>query len=216
MKKILVLIGVLLGSVCTNAQIPIIGTIISEVVKEFDIQIQRLQNETLWMQNIQKNIENNLNKLKLDEIRNWSARQKTLYQDYFAELQTVKTVVSQFSAAKGVVTKELAIVNEYSRAYALVRSGNYFSVVDQQYIETFYEGLLERSLAAIDQLQLATPHNGSQMNDASRLGIINKASEVIDKSLSDLRGFNQKIADIIQQKDLARTNNTIIQKLYGL
>ncbi len=100
MKKILVLFCVLGWSVAIEAQIPIIGTIISEVIKAFDIQVQRLQNEALWMQNIQKNIENDLHKLKLEEIRDWSEKQKALYQDYFTELQTVKTVVSHLVSPK--------------------------------------------------------------------------------------------------------------------
>ncbi|MBV5349464.1 conjugal transfer protein TraI, partial [bacterium] len=76
------------------AILEIIKAGIIKVIKAVDLQIQRLQNETIWLQNAQKVLENTLSKLKLDEISDWTERQKTLYKDYFDELEKVKSIIS--------------------------------------------------------------------------------------------------------------------------
>ena len=91
----------LLLSVSGNGQVPIVGTVISKVVKAIDLKVQRLQNETLFLQNAQKVIENKLHVLKLAEISNWSQKQIELYQQYYDELNQVKpSIDSLFSNRK--------------------------------------------------------------------------------------------------------------------
>ena len=83
----------LLLTVSLQAQIPIVGTVISKVVKAIDLKVQRLQNETLVLQNIQKKIENKLHTLKMAEIAGWTQKQKAIYEHYFEELGQVKAVI---------------------------------------------------------------------------------------------------------------------------
>src|SRR6187431_2092011 len=83
-----------------NAQIPvaeIIKTAVIKVIKAVDLQIQRLQNETIWLQNAQKTLENAMSKLKLNEIRDWSERQRKQYDDYFQELWKVKIALTSYN-----------------------------------------------------------------------------------------------------------------------
>ena len=73
----------------SKAQMPIAEIIkegIKKVIKAVDLQIQRLQNKTIWLQNAQKAIENEMSKLKLDDISDWVEKQRKLYADYFDEL----------------------------------------------------------------------------------------------------------------------------------
>ena len=50
-----------------------------------------MQNKTIWLQNAQKVIENQLSKTKLTEISGWTEQQRTLYSDYYAELGKIKS-----------------------------------------------------------------------------------------------------------------------------
>ena len=92
MKKRLVVCVLILCSVMptqSRAQDPITEVIrqgIVKVIRAIDLKIQRLQNETIWLQNAQKTLENTMSKLKLDEISDWVERQRKLYGDYFQEL----------------------------------------------------------------------------------------------------------------------------------
>ncbi len=98
MKKLLAIAG--LGLCCmilpiqqTKAQIPIaeiINAAVTKVIIAVDLKVQRLQNETIWLQYAQKALENKMSQLKLDEIKDWAEKQRKLYDDYFQELWKVK------------------------------------------------------------------------------------------------------------------------------
>ncbi len=73
----------------TKAQIPIADIIkaaVIKVIKAVDLQVQRLQNKTIWLQNAQKALENEMSQLKLNEIKDWVGKQRKLYDDYYQEL----------------------------------------------------------------------------------------------------------------------------------
>ena len=55
-----------------------------------DIAVQKVQNATIDLQNVQKQVENELSQLKLKDIADWTQKQKDLYQEYFDELKQVK------------------------------------------------------------------------------------------------------------------------------
>jgi conjugation system TraG family ATPase len=76
-----------------NAQVPVLGDIISTVIKTVDLKIQKLQYKQLLLQQLQKQAENKLHELKLAEIRDWTDKQRRLYQDYFEELRNVNTSI---------------------------------------------------------------------------------------------------------------------------
>src|SRR6476646_6342497 len=81
----------------TNSQVmQIIREGITKVIKAVDLQIQRFQTETIWLQNAQKTIENTMSKLKLDEITDWVGQQKELYAEYFDELWRVKATITYY------------------------------------------------------------------------------------------------------------------------
>lgn len=92
-KSLLLLIGFVFFSFCVEAQVPLVGDVISKVIKTLDLKIQRLQMEQLKLQQIQKMIENKLHELKLQEISGWNRQQKELYQHYYEELNQIKSSI---------------------------------------------------------------------------------------------------------------------------
>ena len=65
----------------------VISSTVGRVIRAIDLEVQRLQNQTIWLQNAQKALENQLSKLKLTEISDWSQKQKDLYSGYYKELE---------------------------------------------------------------------------------------------------------------------------------
>ena len=66
-----------------NAQIAIaeiIKAAITKVIKAVDLQVQRLQNKTIWLQNAQKTLENNMSKLKQVQMVNEYKSAWTLFR----------------------------------------------------------------------------------------------------------------------------------------
>ncbi len=224
MKKILIIAGaILLISIApvqqTQAQIPILDIIkaaVKKVIRAVDLKIQRLQNKTIWLQNAQKTLENQMSKLKLEEIGDWANKQKELYAKYFDELSKVKNAISTYQTVKDILSKQSQLVKEYSKAFNLSKQDKNFTQQEIDYMQQVYSGILEESLKSIEQVQMVITAFATQMTDAKRLVIINSASDNIEQNLTDLRQFNQQNIWISLQRSKERNDIDVVKKLYGI
>ena len=224
MKKLLiVLVFVAIASISptyqAQAQIPIVDIIkaaVKKVIKAVDLQIQRKQNKVIWLQNAQKTLENTMSKLKLDEITGWVDKQKTLYKNYYEELQKVKAIISYYKRIKEITEKQVHLVEEYKRAWGLFKQDNHFSADELSYMGSVYSGILDESVKNLDQTFIVINSFQTQMSDAKRLEIINAAADRIDVNYNDLKTFNQQGIVISLQRAKAQNDVDVVKKLYGL
>jgi hypothetical protein len=224
MKKVLtVMIIVLIGTIAPMqrvfAQDPITLIIkegITKVIKAVDLQIQRFQNETIWLQNAQKVIENAMSQSKLTEISEWVQKQKTLYQDYFDELWQVKNSIAMYHRIKDITSKQIGLVNEYKRAYNLFKKDTRFTPDEIQYMGKFYTALIDESVKNLEQLFLVINSFSTQMSDAKRLEIINSVANKLDLHSNDLKTFNSENVLLSLQRAKSEHDVDVVKELYGL
>src|ERR1700755_994736 len=99
MKSIKITVVLLLFSAVANAQF-LVGTILNEtvgkIIRAIDLEVQKAQNQPIWLQNAQKAIENQLHQLQLNNIAGISTDQKNLFTEYYNELSTVKAVITDY------------------------------------------------------------------------------------------------------------------------
>jgi hypothetical protein len=236
MKKLKItifLIGLLLGSygatpaaaavpvpVTANVvALPLLNIIkeaIKKIIKAIDLRIQRLQNKTIWLQNAQKKLENALSKLKLDEISEWTEKQKELYREYYEELMKVKAVITYYQRIRDITDKQARLVEGYQRAWNLLRQDDHFNAGELQYMDTVYSGILDESLKNMDLIFMILDSFTTQMSDAKRLELINAAADQIDANYDDLKRFNMQNMTLSLQR--ARTINDVnrVRSYYGL
>ncbi len=224
MKRLLVIAG--LGMCClilpvkkANAQIPIADIIkaaIKKVIKAADLQIQRLQNKTIWLQNAQKTLENKMSQLKLNEIKDWAEKQRKLYDDYFKELWKVKAALAYYQRVKDIIQRQLQMVNEYKGAWALFRQDKNFTTEELDYMLNIYTGMMDESLKSMNQLFLVVNAFATQMGDAKRLEIINTVSDNLEQKLVDLKVFNNQNKLISLQRAAEKGEIEYVKRLYGL
>ena len=200
-------------------QIPIVEIIkagIKKVIKAVDLKIQRLQNKTIWLQNAQKTLENTLSKLKLDEISEWTEKQKEQYREYYEELAKVKAIISYYQRIRDITQKQVRLVNEYQHAWQLIQQDDHFTSDEIEYMSEVYSGILEESLNNIDQITLIVQSFTTTMSDAKRLEIINNAADQVDTNYDDLMRFNQQ--NVLLSLSRAKTSIEVqtVKKLYGL
>lgn len=200
-------------------QIPIEEIIkagIKKVIKAVDLKIQRLQNKTIWLQNAQKTLENTLSKLKLDEISEWTEKQKEQYREYYEELAKVKAIISYYQRIRDITQKQVRLVNEYQHAWQLIQQDEHFTSDEIEYMSEVYSGILEESLNNIDQITLIVQSFTTTMSDAKRLEIINNAADQVDANYDDLMRFNQQ--NVLLSLSRAKTSIEVqtVKKLYGL
>ncbi len=224
MKNILVSIGLaamvsILPLNKVKAQDPIALIIkqgIIKVIKAVDLKIQRLQNQTIWLQNAQKVVENTMSKVKLDEITNWVEKQRTLYKDYFDELWKVKSTISYYHRIKEITEKQVRLVDEYKRAWTLFKQDKHFTADELSYIGQVYTGILDGSVKNMDQLFLVINSFSTQMSDAKRLEIINSAADQVETNYNDLTAFNQQNILLSMKRAKGKRDVEVIKQLYGL
>ena len=124
-----------------NAQIAVLEVIkagVKKVIKAVDLKVQRLQNETIWLQNAQKVLENQLSKLKLTEIADWTEKQKELYKNYYEELWKVKSAIAYYKRIKDLTEKQIAIVDEYKWAWGLFQKDKHFTADELEHLSLIH------------------------------------------------------------------------------
>ena len=194
----------------------VVKAAVKKVIKAIDLQIQRLQNKTVWLQNAQKTLENTLSKLKLDEISDWTEKQKEQYKKYYEELAKVKSIISYYQRIRDITQKQVRLVNEYNWAWQLVRQDKHFTADEIEYMAEVYSGILEESLKSIDQISLVVKSFTTKMSDAKRLELINNAADQVETNYSDLMQFNRQ--NMLLSLGRAKSSHEVetVKKLYGL
>ncbi|AMR29968.1 conjugal transfer protein TraI [Mucilaginibacter sp. PAMC 26640] len=202
-----------------NAQF-VVGEVIkmtvTKVIKAIDLKVQRMQNQTIWLQNAQKVLENQLSRLRLTEISDWTSQQRQLYSGYYDELWKVKATITYYQRIKDLTVKQIALVAEYNRAWSLLKQDKHFNPAELSEMQKVYSGILSASVENLDQILLVVNPGKTQMTDEQRLELINKAGNHLDENFSDLHRFNtqNQMLSLQRSKDLGDTK--ITQLLYGI
>jgi RNA processing factor Prp31 len=202
-----------------NAQIAIAEVIkagVKKVIKAVDLRVQRLQNETIWLQNVQKVLENTLSKLKLTEIADWTSRQKELYGTYFDELARVKSAIAYYQRIRDITQRQADIISEYRQAKSLFAKDKHFSAAELDMMEDVFRGILDASLKNIDQLLLVVNSFKVQMSDGKRLEIIDSVAVKIEENYQDLKQYNSSQISVSLSRAKEAGDVNLVRRLYGI
>ncbi len=202
-----------------NAQLAIAEVIkagVKKVIKAIDLKVQRLQNQTIWLQNAQKVVENQLSKLKLTEISDWTERQKKLYSGYYEELQKVRAVIRTYQRVKDLASTQTDILKEYQWALGLFRRDKHFSVDELAHMEDVYKGILDESVKNLDQVFVVINSFKTQMSDAARLELIDAAAGKMEQNYADLREFNQQNITLSIQRAKSELEIKTLKHVYEI
>ena len=189
---------------------------VKKVIVAVDLKIQRMQNETIWLQNAQKVLENQLSKLKLSEIAEWTEKQKELYAKYYTDLWKVKAAISYYQRIRDIMNRQALLVEEYKKGWGLVRQDKNFTQAEVEYMYRVYTGILNESAKNLDQILLVINSFKTQMSDAARLKLIHEAADQIERNYTDLQQFNRQ--NMLLSLRRAKTESQIqeVRKLYGI
>jgi hypothetical protein len=202
-----------------TAQIAVLEVIkagVKKVIKAVDLKVQRLQNQTIWLQNAQKVLENQLSKLKLGEIADWTERQKDLYSKYYEELWQIKSAITYYKRIKDLTSRQVDIMDEYKWAWGLFKKDKHFSPEELEYMAKVYSGILEESVKNVDQLLMVVSSFKTQMSDAARLELIAAAADQMEQNYADLKKFNS--GNIQQSIGRAKSLDEVatLKEIYGI
>jgi hypothetical protein len=216
MKKLAVVFCFMIGSIHkANSQVVILE-IIKAAINAADLVVQQIQNETIVLQNAEKEITNVMSKLQLDDITDWVQKQKDLYEEYYNELATVKDLISGYDRLKSIIQMQSRIVSEYQNAYGLFKQDKHFTAQELDYMFNVYSGIVDESIKNLDQAMLVISELATKMTDAERLNIINGASKGMQKNYDDLRRFNDQNVRLSLARSKSEEDIETVKGLYGL
>lgn len=194
----------------------IVKEALKKVIKAIDLQVQKLQNKTIALQNAEKKVENTLSQTKLKEISDWAGKEKKLYQKYYQELLKVKNAIALFEKVKRIIQRQEQIVDEYNRAFSLFKQDSHFSPQEISYMSGVYSGILEESIRNIHELSLVVNSFTTQMSDGKRLELIDKIAGKVEANLNTLRRFNSQNINISLERSSSETDMEHVKRLYGI
>jgi len=221
MKRLLIVISISLSALGIPQQghaqlIDAIQALATKVIVAIDLQVQRIQENTIELQEAQKQLENTLSQLKLKEIGDWVQKQKDLYDSYFKELQAVKTYIAEYHAVKELISEQAAIVSEYRQAMALFRQDNHFSATEIQHMEDVYQGILSKAGQMVDQVTTVLQALLTSMSDEQRLRQIDAAAAQTTRVHNDLQAFTRQNQILSLQRAQDQEDAEQIRRMYDL
>lgn len=202
-----------------QAQIPgvsLVTGIIKKVIVAIDLKVQQLQNQTIALQNAEQNLENELHLSSLNNISGWLGKEKDLYDQYYQELATVRTVIAGYDEVREVISRQKELVSEYQQASSLFSRDKHFSAQEIRYMGTIYDGILQESLANLDELTTAVTSVATKMSDGERLERIAKAARSMQTNLDHLRQFNRQNVALSLMRSRDEQDRQQVSNLYGV
>jgi len=202
-----------------QAQFPIADIIqagIKKVVVATDLAIQRLQTETIALQNVQKALENAMQLQRLTDIADWVQHQKDLFEGYYQELWQVKNALSLYHKVKDITEQQAQLVTAYKKAWTAIRQDPHFSMEELDHIGAIYSGILDRSIQQTGQLTTVITAYLTQMEDGGRLEAIDQLEEQMDRNSRDLLAFTEENILLSLQRSKDQQDIRMIQTLYNI
>lgn len=196
--------------------ITIIKQIITKAIRAADLQVQKQQLKTITLQNAQKQLENQMTKLKLKEISDWTQKQKEQYQKYYDELQKVRSVIANYERVRNMMQMQMRMVDQHSRIWQLLRSDGNFTAAEIRYMEQVYNGMLNQSLQNVKQLRTLVTSYATKMSDGKRLEMIDETAEQMQRNYDDMRRFNNENALLSVSRAKSRQDIIRVKQMYGI
>jgi len=203
----------------TQAQFPIaeiINMAVKKVIVATDLAIQRLQTQTIGLQNTQKSLENIMQLERLTDIADWVRQQKDLFAGYYQELWLVKNVLTTYHRVKELAEQQAQLVRAYQQAMTLFRQDPHFNMEELEHMGRVYGAILDQCIRNTGELTKVITGFVTQMQDGDRLAIIDRLGEELDKQRRDLLDFTQGNILLSLQRSKSQQEIRFIQTLYNI
>lgn len=199
MKILKLLLCVAMWCTAEGQSIDPVSLLLTKAVKAIDLKVQRLQNETLVLQRAQQLAEQELAKVKLDEIRKWQHRLSALYAGYFAELKQVKTNISGAAMVKSIHGLEEQVWMEYRK---FPTRADQTAVFNQS--------------KEIGKMLNVVLSNQVSMKDADRLVMLYTLRDAMFGYLKTLQALNQQQLALVEKGNRVQSDTKAVKRLYGI
>ncbi|HET6256684.1 MAG TPA: conjugal transfer protein TraI [Puia sp.] len=196
--------------------ISIINAAVKKVIVATDLEVERMQSETIDAQNTEKSAENDMEQSELSGIAGWIEQQRELFAEYYQELREVKNVIATYEEVKAMIEKQGKIIAGYQQVYTVLRQDQHFSAAEISHAYAVLSGIAAASTQNISRLTVVVTSLLTQMGDAARLRLIDETSGDIDRNYMDLTQFSQQNFLLSLQRAKDANDIAATRALYGI
>jgi hypothetical protein len=204
----------------TDAQvldiISIINAAVKKVIVATDLEVERMQSETIDAQNTEKSAENDMEQSQLSGIAGWVEQQRELFSEYYQELREVKNVIATYEEVKAMIEKQAQIIAGYQQVYSVLQQDKRFSAAELSHSLSVLSGIATQSAQNISRLTVVVTSLLTQMGDAARLKLIDETGNDIDRNYMDLAQFSQQNFLLSLQRAKDANDIAATRALYGI
>jgi hypothetical protein len=204
----------------SDAQVLDIVQIVSDAIKKVivaaDLEIERIQTETIDAQNVEKAAQSDMEQSELSGIASWVEQQRQLFAEYYQELLQVKNAIAAYEEVKEMIEKQARIIAGYQQVYAALSQDKHFSLDEVSHAYAVLSGIANQSAQNSKRLTLVVTSLLTQMGDAARLRLIDETGVGIDRNYSDLAQFSQQNYLLSIQRARDASDIAATRALYGL
>ncbi len=209
-KLVLLFCFLLLNVIPVQAADPITEIIrqgIIRVIRATDLQVQRLQNESILLQNAQKLLENKVTEWRLDDISDWGRQQKYLFEAHYQGLRNVKQAVSGIHQVGAMLKHQQLILTSYRDAWKTINGTAYFNPAEKSLLNRIYVDMLTGSGRDTDKMLSLLQDGFAQMEDASRVKTIIELESSLSKKVLEIQRFNQANLELLEYRKRSLLEN---------
>lgn len=171
---------------------------IKKVIVATDLKVQRLQNESVLLQNAQKLLENKLSEWRLNEIADWGLKQRDLFETHYQSLRNVRPAISGIKQVADIISHQTHILSAYQQAWQSINTSPYFKPHEKIRLHSMYAAMIRESAKDTDKLILLISNGKSQMEDASRYQAILDLERDLAKKAIDIQRFNNSNFELME------------------
>lgn len=178
-----------------------------------DLKIQRLQNETIWLQQVQQKLENILSKNQLADIASWGQRQKELYGEYYEGLWKVKQTIKQVQRIKSIAQTQAEMLRAYQESWQILQADGRFSLSELELIRNRYGEILRQSALHLSELTELIQEFSIRLSDGERLERIHHLDLQMAGNFRRLVSLNLQLETINNQRKIWAKEGNVLEGL---
>jgi hypothetical protein len=148
-------------------------------------------------------------------IRNISEGNFNLHKLFLDGLLAVSPAVQKYVRIADIVSDQEKIVSEYKSANHIFQQDKHFTPDDLVYLSSVYNNLITKSEKNLENLFNVITANKLRMNDAERLGAIDRIYSDTHDELSFLRLFNSRTMAVAAERSKQENDIGSVKLLYG-
>ncbi len=214
-------LALMLALLCLNspsqaAALPLAEIIrqgVKKIIVAVDLKIQRLQNETIWLQQVQQKLENILSKNELADIAAWGQRQKELYGEYYEGLWKVKQTIKQVQRIKSIAQTQAEMLRAYQESWQILQADGRFSLAELELIRNRYGEILRQSALHLSELTELIQEFSIRLSDGERLERIHHLDLQMAGNFRRLVSLNLQLETINTQRKIWAKEGNVLEGL---